>query len=30
LGSGTGLVGKYLQESGFKKITGIDASIGMI
>ena len=29
-GCGTGLVGKYLQDRGFKYIDGIDASKGMI
>ena len=29
-GCGTGLVGKYLNEKGFKSIDGIDASRGMI
>ena len=30
MGCGTGLVGKYLNELGFKHIDGIDASSGMI
>jgi predicted TPR repeat methyltransferase len=30
MGCGTGLVGKYLSELGFKHIDGIDASAGMI
>ena len=29
-GCGTGLVGKYLHDKGFKFIDGIDASRGMI
>ena len=29
-GCGTGLVGKYLYEDGFREIDGIDASQGMI
>jgi len=30
MGCGTGLVGKYLVERGFKEIVGLDASAGMI
>lgn len=30
MGCGTGLVGKYLSDFGFKHITGIDASAGML
>lgn len=30
MGCGTGLVGKYLTDKGFKKIVGIDASAGML
>jgi predicted TPR repeat methyltransferase len=30
MGCGTGLVGKYLNELGFRNIEGIDASAGMI
>ena len=30
MGCGTGLVGKYLLERGFKTIVGVDASAGMI
>lgn len=30
MGCGTGLVGKYLSDKGFKKIVGIDASAGML
>jgi SAM-dependent methyltransferase len=30
LGCGTGLVGKYLKEDGFSKITGLDASPAML
>lgn len=30
MGCGTGLVGQYLGEKGFKKIVGIDASAGML
>jgi len=30
MGCGTGLVGKYLNEYGFKKVTGLDASRGML
>ena len=30
MGSGTGLVGQYLTEDGFKNITGVDASEGML
>lgn len=30
MGCGTGLVGQYLKERGFKAIVGIDASAGMI
>lgn len=30
MGCGTGLVGQYLKERGFKKIVGIDASKGML
>uniref|UniRef100_A0A7S3MUJ7 Methyltransferase domain-containing protein n=1 Tax=Strombidium inclinatum TaxID=197538 RepID=A0A7S3MUJ7_9SPIT len=30
MGCGTGLVGKYLHEMGFKKIVGLDASKGML
>jgi len=30
MGCGTGLVGQYLKERGFKTIVGVDASIGMI
>ena len=30
LGCGTGLVGKYLKDDGFSKITGLDASSAML
>lgn len=30
MGCGTGLVGQYLKERGFKKILGVDASKGML
>lgn len=30
MGCGTGLVGQYLKERGFTKVTGVDASAGMI
>lgn len=30
MGCGTGLVGQYLKERGFKKIIGVDASKGML
>lgn len=30
MGCGTGLVGQYLKERGFKKIVGVDASKGML
>ena len=30
MGCGTGLVGQYLKEMGFKNITGVDASVGML
>jgi predicted TPR repeat methyltransferase len=30
MGCGTGLVGKYLKERGFKTIVGVDASAGML
>lgn len=30
MGCGTGLVGQYLSERGFKHITGVDASIKML
>lgn len=30
MGCGTGLVGQYLFERGFKNIVGVDASAGMI
>lgn len=30
MGCGTGLVGQYLQERGFKNVVGVDASAGMI
>lgn len=30
MGCGTGLVGKYLNDKGFKNIVGIDASSGML
>jgi len=30
MGCGTGLVGKYLVEKGFKHIVGVDASAGML
>lgn len=30
MGCGTGLVGYYLNEKGFKNIVGVDASAGML
>lgn len=30
MGCGTGLVGQYLKERGFKKVVGVDASKGML
>jgi len=30
MGCGTGLVGRYLNEYGFKQIVGVDASQGML
>jgi predicted TPR repeat methyltransferase len=30
MGCGTGLVGKYLNEFGFKNVIGVDASAGML
>ena len=30
MGCGTGLVGQYLTEFGFKNIDGVDASAGML
>lgn len=30
MGCGTGLVGQYLKERGFKSIVGVDASAGML
>jgi len=30
MGCGTGLVGQYLKERGFKTIVGVDASKGML
>lgn len=30
MGCGTGLVGVYLNERGFKNVVGVDASVGML
>ena len=30
MGSGTGLIGKYLHDAGYRKIVGVDASKGML
>lgn len=30
MGCGTGLVGQYLVERGFKNVVGVDASAGML
>jgi len=30
MGCGTGLVGQYLKERGFKHVVGVDASKGML